>query len=469
MINIFSYFERKETDRFSYILNIAFEAVLANKFRSMLTALGIIFGVAAVIAMMAIGNGAQQEILEQIKLVGVNNIIISPKIEKTGSEKTDGESTESNESTESGEKGKEKYSPGLTIKDALSIKEIVPTAKLVSPEVIYKTKIINNGISSSAQLSGVTPDYFTVFNLEIAEGQMFNNEQLKEGKQVCIIGQMIKSKLFPKEDPIGKFIKCDNVWLMVIGVIQGKNVSQSASENLGISDYNKFIYAPLQTLLLRYKDRSLINDASISGGNSYSNDGDSYTTGGDDDEDNYNQIDKIIVQVDDSKNIKATTEILTKMLKRRHAGVEDYEIKVPEMLLKQEQKTKDIFNIVLGAIASISLIVGGIGIMNIMLASVMERIKEIGVRLALGATKRDVITQFLSEATMISLSGGIAGILLGIALAKIITQVSGILTIISPLSIIVSFFVSASVGILFGYMPARKAAMQDPVTSLRHE
>jgi putative ABC transport system permease protein len=431
----------------------------------MLTALGIIFGVAAVIAMMAIGNGAQQEILEQIKLVGVNNIIISPLVDKKGGES---KSAESEGSTESGEKGKEKYSPGLTLKDAESIRKIIPTAKLVSPEVIYETQILKDGISSTAKLSGVTPDYFTVFNLEIAMGQMFNDEQLKEGKQVCIIGQVVKSKLFPKEDPIGKFIKCDNVWLKVIGVIQGKNVSQSASENLGISDYNKFIYAPLQTLLLRYKDRSLINAASLNNGG-YSDDGDVYITGGEDDAENFNQIDKIIVQVDDSKNIKATTEILSKMLKRRHAGVEDFEIKVPEMLLKQEQKTKDIFNIVLGAIASISLIVGGIGIMNIMLASVMERIKEIGVRLALGATRRDVITQFLSEATMISLSGGIAGILLGIALAKIITQVSGILTIISPLSIIISFFVSASVGILFGYMPARKAAMQDPVTSLRHE
>jgi putative ABC transport system permease protein len=451
-------FVRKETNRFSYILNIAFEAVLANKFRSMLTALGIIFGVAAVIAMMAIGNGAQQEILEQIKLVGVNNIIISPKIEKKGNDKEDTESSDSKSGTD---KNKDKFSPGLTLKDAESIRDILPTVKLVSPEVIYETSIIKDGISSSAKLSGITPDFFAVFNLEIAQGQMFNNEQLKEGKQVCIIGQVVKSKLFPREDPIGKFIKCDNVWLKVIGVIQSKNVSQSASENLGISEYNKFIYAPLQTLLLRYRDRSLITAASLNSGN---DDGSN-----DEDENNHNQIDKIVIQVDDSKNINATTEILTQMMKRRHAGVEDYEIKVPELLLKQEQKTKDIFNIVLGAIASISLIVGGIGIMNIMLASVMERIKEIGVRLALGATQRDVIAQFLSEATIISLSGGIAGIILGIALAKIITQVAGILTIISPLSIVVSFFVSASVGILFGYMPARKAAMQDPVTSLRHE
>ncbi len=458
-MNYRNIFIRKETNRFSYILNIAFEAVLANKFRSMLTALGIIFGVAAVIAMMAIGNGAQQEILEQIKLVGVNNIIISPKLEKKGGDKQDAESTDSKATSD---KNKNKFSPGLTLKDAQSIKAMIPTVKLVSPEVIYETSIIKDGISSSAKLSGVTPDFFAVFNLEISQGQMFNDEQLKEGKQVCMIGQGIKSKLFPKEDAIGKYIKCDNVWLKVIGVIQSKNVSQTASENLGISEYNKYIYAPLQTLLLRYKDRSLITAASLNG---RGDDNSSET----DDEDNHNQIDKIVIQVDDSKNIKATTGILTQMMKRRHAGMEDYEIKVPELLLKQEQKTKDIFNIVLGAIASISLIVGGIGIMNIMLASVMERIKEIGVRLAMGATQRDVILQFLSEATIISLSGGIAGIFLGIGLAKLITKLAGILTIISPLSIVVSFFVSASVGILFGYMPARKAALQDPVTSLRYE
>ena len=256
--------------------------------------------------------------------------------------------------------------------------------------------------------------------------------------------------------------------MKVIGVIESKNVTQSATENLGISDYNKNIYAPLQTLLLRYKDRALITASSLSSSSSDNSD-ESVTVTSSDESTNFNQLDKIVVQVDESTNLPATTELLKKMMKRRHCDVDDFEIKIPELLLKQEQKTKDIFNIVLGAIASISLLVGGIGIMNIMLASVMERIREIGIRLALGATKRDVIFQFLSEATMISLSGGIVGIILGVALAKIIMKLAGILTIISPLSIIISFFVSTLVGISFGYMPARKAAMQDPVTSLRHE
>ncbi|MBU1368063.1 MAG: FtsX-like permease family protein, partial [Bacteroidetes bacterium] len=163
------------------------------------------------------------------------------------------------------------------------------------------------------------------------------------------------------------------------------------------------------------------------------------------------------------------TKILQRMLKRKHFGVEDFEITVPELLLKQEQRTKDIFNIVLGAIAGISLLVGGIGIMNIMLASVMERIREIGVRRSIGATKRDIIFQFLSEATLISISGGLFGILLGVIMAKIITETTEILTIVSPWSIVISFGVAASVGIVFGYLPARKAAQQDPVTSLRHD
>ncbi len=182
-----------------------------------------------------------------------------------------------------------------------------------------------------------------------------------------------------------------------------------------------------------------------------------------------NQLDKIVVQVKESNQLASTAKLLKKMLERRHQGVEDFEIKVPELLLKQEQKTKDIFNIVLGAIAGISLIVGGIGIMNIMLASVMERIREIGVRRATGATKKDIIFQFLAEATFISITGGFLGILLGVVMAKIITLTTDILTIVSFWSIVISFGVAASVGIIFGYLPAKKASEQDPVESLRHD
>lgn len=452
--------------RYLYIINIAIEAVYSNRFRSILTALGIIFGVAAVIAMMAIGNGAKQEILEQIKLVGVNNIVITPYLDQ-GSK-----NDESNEAQ--GQQSKGKFSPGLTLQDAESIASIIPTVVRVSPEVNYDTYIIKDGKRTAAKLNGVTNEFFNIYNLKLQEGQYFQESQLLAGSPVCIIGPTIKAKFFPQENPIGKSIKCGGIWLKVIGILETRKFNITDSEDFGISDYSQNIYAPLQTVLRRYKDRSLISEAALrSGGSemvivnggvasfSVSNAGGA--------ENNQNQLDRIIVQVEDSEYLTPTTKVLQKMLARRHSDVEDFEIKVPELLLKQEQRTKDIFNIVLGVIASISLLVGGIGIMNIMLASVMERIKEIGVRMATGARKKDIVFQFLSEATIISIIGGVIGIIFGILFAEIITQSTGILTIISPLSIIVSFGVSATIGILFGYMPAKKASEQDPMETLRYE
>jgi putative ABC transport system permease protein len=184
---------------------------------------------------------------------------------------------------------------------------------------------------------------------------------------------------------------------------------------------------------------------------------------------NYHQLDRVVVQVKETEQIDPTTEILSRMLTRRHAGVHDFEITVPELLLKQQQRTKDIFNIVLGAIASISLIVGGIGIMNIMFASVMERIKEIGTRMAIGATKKDIVVQFLSEAVLISVTGGLIGVFLGIIISMMITRFANILSIVSPGSVILSFFVSVSVGVIFGYSPAKRASERDPIESLRYE
>jgi len=446
-------------ERYFYIINIAIEAVFANRFRSVLTALGIIFGVAAVIAMMAIGNGARQEILEQMKMVGVNNIVITPDIDEEG------------QGDEDGSQGmvRQKFSPGLTLKDAESIKDIIPTVERVSPEVVYDTYILKDGVRRSAKLSGVTPDFFVVYSLGLERGNMFNEQQLVDGKSVCIIGPTIKSKFFPQEDPLGKYIKCGNIWLKVIGILENRRSSEGTSENLGISNYDNNIYAPIQTVLLRYKDRSVITGSSLQSGGTFFSGNSMISISGDNSKtQEANQLDKVVVQVKESEFLVATTEILQKMLLRRHSEVQDFEIKVPELLLKQEQRTKDIFNIVLGAIASISLIVGGIGIMNIMLASVMERIKEIGIRMATGARKRDIIFQFLSEATLISVSGGFIGIILGIFLSKMIMQVTDILTIVSPISIIISFGVSVAVGILFGYMPAKKASNQDPVQSLRY-
>ncbi len=430
----------------------------------MLTALGIIFGVAAVISMMAIGSGAKKEILDQIKLVGVNNIILKPKIKNEDKKTGSSQDSQDKESTI-----KDKYSPGLTLKDAESIKKIIPSVSKVSPEVDYDTHIIKDGVRSPAKLSGITPDFFEVFNLKLSKGLMFNTEQMEMGKSVCIIGPIVKTKFFKQQDPIGQYIKCGNIWLMVIGVLENRNVTKNATENLDISDYNNMIYAPIQTLLLRFKNRALITSDQLSNGEDSDMGDAEVSSSGEGGADNKNELDKIIIQVKESSQMNATTQLLKRMVMRRHSGVEDFEIKVPEQLLKQEQRTKDIFNIVLGVIAGISLLVGGIGIMNIMLASVMERTKEIGIRMAIGATRQDIVVQFLMEATIISLSGGITGIILGIILSQLITQLTGILTIVSAISIIVSFGVAATVGISFGFMPAKIASAADPVVSLRYE
>jgi putative ABC transport system permease protein len=237
---------------------------------------------------------------------------------------------------------------------------------------------------------------------------------------------------------------------------------------------NDNVYIPIKTMLMRYQNRALVNTMQgqsasgivISGGritirSSSSTDEQASSS--------YHQLDRIIVQVKETEQLNAAVEVLGRMLFRRHQGVKDYEITVPELLLKQQQRTKDVFNIVLGAIAGISLLVGGIGIMNIMFASVMERIKEIGTRLAIGAKKGDIVAQFLSEAILISVTGGAIGVILGVALSLIIEYTFDIKTIISFFSVLVAFGVSAAVGVIFGYSPAKRAADRDPIESLRYE
>jgi putative ABC transport system permease protein len=276
--------------------------------------------------------------------------------------------------------------------------------------------------------------------------------------------------VFSNIDPVNQYLKFGHVWLKVIGVLEMSDVKLSAADNAGVNVVNDNVYIPVQTMLLRYKNRALINSKKLNSNNGFfGRFFFSFSGGQESSSSNYHQLDKIIVQVEETEQLTSTTEILSRMMLRRHMDVKDFEITVPELLLKQQQRTKDIFNIVLGAIASISLIVGGIGIMNIMFATVMERIKEIGTRLALGAKKADIIAQFLAEAILISVSGGLIGVFLGVVFSKLITKFAGILTIISPGSIIVAFGVSAIIGVIFGLSPAKRAAEKDPIESLRHE
>ena len=451
--------------RYSHDIEIAVESIISNKLKSMLTALGIIFGVAAVIAMLAIGKGAKMEIMEQMKMVGVNNILINPVI------------PEKSTSTEEGEKQQKKFSRGLNMLDVEAIRETLPSVKRISPEISFNSIAMMNGVKYSAKLVGVSNDYFQLYNLPLVAGAFFNNYQEENGIQVCIIGANIRAKFFSKIDPLGQYIKFNGIWLKVIGVLQKTNVSLTGFEEKGVNVYNDNIYIPIQTMLLRYQNRALINTKMVSeastiqffGGHDMARVVVSGSDAGSNAETNYNQLDRIVVQVTETEQLQPTTEILSRMLLRRHTGVKDFEITVPELLLKQQQRTKDIFNIVLGAIASISLIVGGIGIMNIMFASVMERIKEIGTRMAIGAKKMDIVVQFLSEAVLISVTGGFIGVFFGVIMAKLIEQIAGIMTIVSFFSVFIAFGVSAAVGVIFGYSPAKRASEKDPIESLRYE
>ncbi|HEX8039028.1 MAG TPA: ABC transporter permease, partial [Chryseosolibacter sp.] len=404
--------------------------------------------------------GAQQEILEQIKLVGVNNIVVKPVVEQE---------EEKVEET-IGAKEKKKFSPGLTIRDVTSIRETIPSLTKISPEIILESTVVRSGFRRSAKLVGVEPSYFEIFNFEMQEGMMFTDDQRKTGAPVCIIGQSIKTRFFPTENPIGKSIKVGPHWLSIIGVLNERFISENSISKLGIRDFNMDIYVPLYTMLIRYKNRDKLTATQLrqaaAAGRSRGTAGDSESES---EKKNYHQLDRLVIQVDQTPSLQPSAEILSRLLKRKHYDMVDFEIEIPELLLKQQQRTNDIFNYVLGAIAGISLLVGGIGIMNIMLASVLERIKEIGLRLSIGAKKSDVTQQFLFESIMISISGGLIGVILGISMAFVVSEFANIPTAISFTSIVLSFGVAATVGLIFGIAPARKAASQDPITSLRYE
>ncbi|MGQ7868206.1 ABC transporter permease [Sunxiuqinia sp. sy24] len=444
-------------ERYFHDVLIGIQAIFDNRLKSMLTALGIIFGVAAVISMMAIGNGAEQEILEQIKMVGVNNIVVTPTAVSIDGKGSGGE--------EEGASARSKFSKGLSLLDVQAIADVIPAVDKVSPVISFNYSAILNGKSNPVVLEGVDACYFDVFSIDLQSGDVFNRTQSELGQPVCIIGDNIRNVFFNQENPIGKSIKCGQIWLKVIGVVEKRDFTSSASDEMGISSSDNKIFVPAQTVLLRFKNRSLVRADEVERANSRQGNDSGAST---DEDKNLNQLSKIIIQVKETEQLSATANVVKRMLYRRHSEMYDFEVTIPELLLKQQQRTKNIFNVVLGAIAGISLIVGGIGIMNIMLASVMERIREIGTRQAIGASQKDIIVQFLSESTLISVFGGIIGIILGVALSQIITAVFDIKTIVSFFSIFIAFGVSAAVGIIFGYLPAKQAAEKDPVESLRY-
>ncbi|HDR04779.1 MAG TPA: FtsX-like permease family protein [Candidatus Marinimicrobia bacterium] len=420
-------------------LSIAFGAIFQNKLRAILTSLGIIFGVASVIAMLSIGEGARQEIMQQMKLLGVNNIVIQPLVFQEEGNIIENDNNQNR---------KRRHSPGLTLEDAENIQKIIPFVDFVSPEMVLETTIIRAGFKRSGKLVGIGEHYFQMLPFQLQKGRWFSPRDHENARPVAIIGYGIAARFFQGEEPLGKPIKCGRTWFTVVGVLNQWSLTDKDLSRLGIRNYNMDVYTPINTALLRVKNRTritpeLLVQARENNGN---------------EKNQSHQIDRLVVKVNDSRHVGNVTEIISRLLQRRHNNQVDFEVIVPELLLKQEQRTRQIFNFVLGAIASISLIVGGIGIMNIMLASVMERIKEIGIRQALGATRYDILLQFLLEALMISISGGIIGLMTGYTLSLAIESSSGIVTIIRPASVFISLTVAMSTGLVFGIFPARNAA-----------
>ncbi len=433
---------------FKETLSVAIQSLATHKLRSILTMLGIIFGVGAVIAMLSIGEGARQESLEQIAVMGVRNIIIRSNVQSE---------------EEAADENIKSRPMGITIKDADAIRAICPFVQGVS--VMWESKAEARTYSGHAKVSlvGVTPEYATIFNIKTKEGSFLSRHHIENANNICVIGNEVKTTLFGFENALGKMVKLRDQWFTVIGIVEEKKSATKAA-GLDVRNLNSDVYIPLTTAMAKFpreEKGSMMRFYRRRGFFSMSFGGGAYL--------DRSTIDQITVQVRPEASIVEAAAVINNIMLRRHNNQKDVTITIPEELIKQSQKTQSIFNIVMGCIAGISLLVGGIGIMNIMLASVLERTREIGVRRAVGATKRTVIIQFLSEATMLSIAGGIVGIGLGWGLTQIITAYAGWRTIVNAWAIILAFSVSALTGILFGFYPAKQAAEKDPIEALRYE
>ena len=395
-----------------------------HKLRSFLTMLGMIFGVGAVIAMLSIGAGAEQESLRTIASFGIRNIIIQAKEFKT--EELKQIRTES---------------LGVSMRDVEALRNILKPKPLISASRLVKTYQVNSERArSDSRVLGVSSTYPVIQNLKMLQGAFFLATDEQTNAQVCVLGIVAKQKLFGFGDVLSRQIKVNDLWFKVVGVLADAAVEKQEFEGVKVQNPNNDIYIPITTAIRKFDTDTVENE-----------------------------LNEIIVQIGPEAEIKEQASTINNLMSVMHRYVDDYSIVVPEKLLEQRQQTQGIFNIVMGAIAGISLLVGGIGIMNIMLASVLERTNEIGLRRAIGAKKLDIRMQFMSEAIAISLAGGIIGVALGYGISKAVAMFSGWSTIITAQSIGLSFGVSSIIGLIFGIYPAVQASNLDPIECLRYE
>jgi len=419
-------------------VRLGVKSLWLHKLRSLLTVLGIVFGVCSVIAMLAIGEGASYEAQEQIKNLGSQNIILR--------------SVKPPEEQKVSDKGSQSYvlQYGLTYLDIKRIKSTIPGVTVVVPGRIMRDYVWNISRRMDCEVMGTVPWYPQMRNHHLARGRFFSDKEMDDHANVCVIGADMVKALFPLESPLGKQVRVGGDYYDVIGVMEpvGKGVQTDDTQDDTRAAADR-MFIPLETAKTRYGEiLRKVRSGSF--------------------EQERVQLHEVTVKVATPEEVPAIAVAIKEVMERNHKK-KDYRIIVPLELLKRAERTKQIFNIVLGSIAAISLLVGGIGIMNIMLASVTERTREIGIRRALGAKRRDIIVQFLVETVMLSGAGGVIGVLLGVTIPWFVSHFAGMKTIITFWSPLVAFTISALVGVVFGLYPAFRAAQMDPVEALRHE
>jgi putative ABC transport system permease protein len=408
-------------------LKMGVASLFAHKLRSLLTMLGMIFGVGAVVAMLSITAGAQKQMMAFIDQLGVNNIIVEAR------EATDRDTLQVVRT----------ISPGLTFRDFRAISENVPGLEAITPRKRFKpSKVLPKTAAEIPGLIGVLPNYEQINSLKMDEGRFFSEEENDASASVCVLGETAKVNLLGYDPAVGQYIKVNDTWLQVIGVMKPQAEGDTEMEGVQSMSRNNLVIAPLNTVMRRFEDAT-----------SYLRD----------------EIDGMYMKVQNGVDSIQTSAVVNALLSVNHKDAGDFSITVPAGLLEQKKQTQFIFNIVMICIAGISLLVGGIGIMNIMLATVLERTREIGIRRAIGARQSDIIRQFLSEAVLISIAGGLIGIVFGYALSQIIASAAGWSTVVTWQSIAVAFGVSVFIGLLFGIYPAVQAAKLDPIEAIRYE
>jgi len=397
----------------------------AQKFRTVLTMLGIVFGVGAVIGMLAIGAGARQESLRFIEELGVRNVLVDSR------PATDFQELQV----------RRRSSPGLGDRDVRVLEANIEGLELISPrKSLRPARLLPKAPHDPPDLIGVRPSYGAIHNLEAVEGTFYDAQQEAASAPVCVLGEKAKVDLLGYGRAVGKYVKVNDTWLQVIGVLGPQLTSGSGSGAQG-QDRNNAIFIPLNTYLYRFSDNDSLKD----------------------------DFDGIDLRLKPGTDSVETAKVVTAILNSTHHNVADFGVVIPADLLAQQQRTQTIFTYVMVAIAAISLLVGGIGIMNIVLATVMERTREIGVRRATGARRNDIVRQFLAESVLISVGGGILGIVFGYLLSWLIARTAEWKTIVTPSSIVIAFGVSVAVGMIFGIYPAVKASRIDPIEALRYE